>query len=435
MPEIQYPIAHRHRVPPKKSILQSMKSRLKEIPTDRKDYAVVLDFDGIYELVASGTPVSSAEGLKSASAMIFVDVRPIYFDVGLELPCKGYVERRNVTVRFESRVIAPELVLQDRIENVQRTLEYWTRAIVSRESAHYEVVQHEEFLSAARQAVSRSLMENPPVSPAAIELLLVDVSGPLPEGVRSAEEEITRSTRNANVRIHNLEQDNRVSSVQRRQDHEQQLEDAAHAHDAWTARQPLEDEQRDKRIWHQTADAARLEEAYRRGPEAVLALMASTDPSAMEKLVVHGIEDRNFLAELLMKAAEKGVISNSVVEDVLADVANSRLLGTAAQLGSGTLNREIDQGVQRGSTSARDSDDKFDPEDESLDDQVIDLVDDENEMLDAILGKRSSPEPESDSEPALSTETTEPKEAPPIAPEVSAEAASPSSNGAADDGD
>lgn len=388
MPDANYPVAFRHRVPPKKNLLQSMKSRLRDIPTDREDYAVVLDFNGIYELVPSGTPVAAAEGIRAAAAMIFVDVRPTFIDLDLEVPCRGYVERRLVTVRYQSRVVSAEVVLQDRVERLESRLEYWTRSIVARDSARFDSMHHEEFVAATRRAIAHRLLEQPPVSPAGVEIALVEVSADLPKGYEEHHRDVLESTRNADRRIHDMRQDGRVADIQRQRDHDEQLEDTSRAREQWEARQPFEDQKREKQIWQQQDDAALLEEIYRRGPEAVLAHIAAGDPTALDRLFAHGIEDRNFLAKLLMTAAEKGMIDKTVVEDVLIDAASNRLNGPRAQMGSGTLNRQIDRGTTRGSRHTADADDEFDPEDDDLDDRLIDLSDDgEEAMLQTVLGE------------------------------------------------
>lgn len=392
MSEIEYPVAFRHRVPPKTSILQSMKSRLRDIPNDRQDYAVVLDFAGVFELVPSGTPIARAEGIGSASAMIFVDVRPVFLDIELDLPCQGHVERRKVTVRYLSQVVAPEIVLQDRVERLQNKLEYWTRSLVARESVGYGVDDHERFLAAARSAVASRLLEQPPVSPAGIELQLVEVSAELPTSSLAHQQHLIEKTRDADRRIHDVNEDGRVASVSRRREHDEELEMSGFAEERWRARQSLADEQREKAIWQQQADAARLEEAYRRGPEALLALMAAKDPAAMEQLVAYGIKDRDFLADLLLRAAQSGVVSSSAVEDLLTNAANELLRGSGAQVGTGPPASELDRGARRGSVGAGDTeaDDDFDPDDDEFDDRPIDSGDGLDDLISTMFKNKEA---------------------------------------------
>ncbi|MCP3990247.1 MAG: hypothetical protein GY724_14315 [Actinomycetia bacterium] len=370
-----------------------MRSRLRDIPDDRQDFAVVLDFDGIYELVPSGTAVARADGLKQAAAMIFVDVRPVFIDVNLDLPCQGHVERRTVTVRFQSQVVAPELVLQDRIERLQNKLEYWTRSLVARESAQYTVDDHDRFENAARQTIVHRLLEHPPASAAAIALQLVEVSAELPEGTKSHKQHLIDGTRDTERRIHDAQEDEKVARLDRERVHATRLEETRNEEDVWRARQPLEDEKREKEKWQLGEDAQQLEEAYRRGPEAVLAVMAARDPEFMQQLVAHGVEDRNFLANLLLRAADSGVVNRGVVEDLLTDAANQLLQGSGAQIGTGDVLKEIDNGSQRGPNAEADADrddEGFDPEDDDFDDRLIEVIEGEDDVIAAMFGTETT---------------------------------------------
>lgn len=385
----KYPVAFRHVVPAKQSILQSLKSRLKHIPDDRQDYAAVLDFDGKYELVDNGVPILKAEGIGSARALILVDVRPVEWEVNVEVPCYGHVERRKVTVRYASQVTAPHVVLQSRFGELKSKLENWTSSVLHRESPRYAVDDHDRFLAAARSALANLLIEQPPVPRAGLSLEVTDVSSELP--TRAHESELLETRRQAELDVAEQEASSRIAGIERRLKHQAELEHDQMAASRWRASQSFDDERREKQRWHEQEEARMLEEAFNRGPEALLALMASRNPESIEQLTNYAIRDRSTFERLLMAAAESGVISRSAIEDMFTKAANHMLDGSGAHVGTGAPSGEIDAGSQRGANQAGDkSDEHFDPLDDDFDDRRVETPNDSkstSENVDDFLSK------------------------------------------------
>lgn len=394
MTEKPYPIVLRHRLPARTSFFESTRSRLKDIPQDRDDYAVVVDFDGHFELAPNGTPIDKVDGIRSARALVFVDIRPTSIEIAIDLFCAGNIEKRTVRAHFWSQVVSPEAVATVRIGEMRASLEGWARSVLTRPSSRYASTDSVSFEDEAWELLRSTLAERPPVSPTTIQLELGEVVAELPTAQVSHERVLLQGGRTrvekerAEIDRHDFE------LLQREHALEVDLNSADAEETVFDRRASL----REKHFTTEDSEAARLEAAFARGPQAVFALMAARNPDDLANLAQHGIHDRDMMMRVLLETVSSGDFGDATKQDIARSLAKQIL-----QIPEGDFEpREIDAGeVRRTSEQRTVSDDPldevFDLDDDAFDsqpvstesDEGIDLADDRStDLADRILGDK-----------------------------------------------
>lgn len=306
MADQSYPIAFRHDVPARKSVFESMKSRLRDIPDNRSDYAVVLEVDGQHVLVPDGTSVANADGIRSANALLFVTLQSVHIDVTLKLKCRDLVEDRTVHVRFVSSVHSPEEVVRQRIDSIESSLDNWVRRLVGRTSRQYYVDETAGFEDEVWALLQQTLLENPPIPATALNLTVVDVRAELPIGLAEHE----------------------VAMVQKEREHKADLRNAATDAELFKAQERL----RTLKAEAEDIEAERIEAAYERGVKGILALAAARDPEAINELALEGRRERALQLRAITAVLEAARGSDQVPQGVEVQLLAKLLENTGVDI-------------------------------------------------------------------------------------------------------
>lgn len=373
MPNPNYPIALRKVVPAKSNVFESMRVRLKEIPSERSDYAVVLEFNGHHELVPNGTPLERADGVRSASGIVFIDIREVDIDIEVEMKTRGHVETRPVRASFRAQVQSPVHAAQTRVSDLGSKLETWLTSVLSLTSQAYSTDEVGLFETEAAPLAGRTLREQPPISETAVQITLLNLEADLPTSEAEARESILGIQRTTRVEVEAARGKHLVAGQVAQFDHEQSLQTTEHDHERWSAGS----KQRDALREHEWAEAGRIEEAFKRGPQALGALHAARNPAALGELINQALGERQMTVQVWLNAVENMDLPESLKLDLVTAIAQEIMPAGHGSLdtGSGSL------GKARGlATSDRPNsnpqDDSFDITDDSFDDRRVDTPDD-----------------------------------------------------------
>ncbi|MEM9611700.1 MAG: hypothetical protein AAGA59_02070 [Actinomycetota bacterium] len=362
MSDVRYPVYHRYAIPARKGLFDSLRGRLSEIPRERSDFAVVLDVEGFYELIPSGVRVESADNIRLANALVLVNIGQKLLEFREKLPCLDNLEERTVVVRFSSRVLDPVAVLGENIGDFSATLATWSRAVLRRASVSVPAGEPEVFHQAALQAMVRELTAAPPIPPFAIDLRVAGLEVDEPKNYVEHGRNRIAKRRAGETRLVASGEDARLEEVHQKRSQTARLNQLAHDEEYYGRSRSLVRSQEDEREARTARRAQLYESAYGRGPEAILALVAADNPEALSDLVAQKLDDRRFLAEMMLKAAKSGLIQSTDLEISLVKAANELLASSTSEpLFAGRRDVATDKGVARGGSGATGDPDFVEP--------------------------------------------------------------------------